>query len=1024
MNDETKTVSVTEQTTTTSATTAATPPASTVKTEAQTTAQTTAAVSNTTTAGSVATMAPNTAATTTAGSVVTTTNVSIAQNENSPLGNSETIINENTAAEITAESETAEPAITTVPTTEPISTTVTTEITNVSETEMNIESETSAIITEITSAETTETIETVSISQEAMALIERFKNLDMKSYIKLGLIVVLIIAFICVMVRGRKKRKSSNENEMSAKKLDEKRLAEKEKKNKSAKNKKKKTKTKNVNKTAQATLPYKRVLKNNVWLIAPNTYSKAYSFADINYNVGDVPEQIEVLQNYSAYLNTLDDTIDYQITCWNSKINVEQFEKDVMIELQNDKYDVYRKEYNERVLKANLYKGNNFIQKKMFITLTVKTPDEEYAQQKFKSLDTELRNGFERIGNTHLKVLTSQERVELLKDFFVGCDETIPTFSENDFKNRIEKIYCCPDYFEFKSNYFMFNDKYAKCIFIKDYPSKASDSIISDLIGTNLEIMVTTNVIAHDPAKARKLVQRQITAIDTNMAQRESKAAQHGNFSSQMPVRIKNQLDGYKSLYDKLTIDDQKLFSCNTIIMMTAKTFDELKNAEDIISSTLKRNGCMLGQMQYQQEAGMIDCLPVGSQRKFEFRRTLPTESVAIFQPYNVKEVRMRNAIYYGLNVLSDNFIALDRIKLLINPCGFILGAPGGGKSFTAKREMMEVFMRTDADILIIDPEREYQWLVEMFGGANVKIALGSSNYINPFDFEFSMLDDEEIDVIADKCQLITSFISCMDKEKPLNAQEVSFIDRCVRVTYEKSNVQITRNKADMPKLSDFYDVIRNEEDVDEQLKQKIKMTIEMYVDGSAKYFNNATNVDINNRVISYDIKDLNDILKTQAMLLILDYIWNRLSANRDKGKPTWIYIDEVYLLFADKYCLEYLRKLYKRARKYGGVVTGITQNVEDLLRDDSCRTMLSNSEWIVLLKQAPADIARLKDTLKFNDSEVAFVQNVKPGQGLLVLGGKDKIPFYDEFPKDTDLYRRINTSFSERAEQQMKKQK
>lgn len=926
----------------------------------------------------------------------------------------ETLVSESSdiSSDTSLESITAAPIVSSV-TTNNSEYTVTTVVSTEHEVETEISAET--VLSEETTAETTAISTVVTDAPQ-----ETTDNSNKSNYSKAGT-AVLLLALIAAFIVSTRKKSAKKADSNDARQRDEERLAKSKPKKKQS-NKKVATEKQNKNKSALSTLPYIKVMNNDIWLIAPNTYSKAYKFADINYNIGDVPQQLEILQNYSAYLNTLDDTIDCQICCWNCGINVEDFERDILIDYTGDEFDKYREEFNERVLKANLSKGNNSIQKQLFLTITIKTPDYQYAVQKFKMLDLDIHNNFERIGNTHLHPMTSQQRVELLKDFFVGVEVDIPVFSEDDFKKKLEKVYCAPDYFEFKSDYFMFNDKYAKCIFIKDYPSKAADSIITDLMATNLQIMVTTNIIAHEPAKARKLVQRQITAIDTNMAQRESKAAQHGNFSNQMPQRIKNQRDGYLKLFDKLTIDDQKLFSVNTIILITAKSFDELQSCEDIIASTLKRNGCMYGQMKYQQEDGMIDCLPVGSQRKFEFRRSMPTESVAIFQPWNVLEVTFRNATYYGLNSLSNNMITFNRMTGLNNPSGFFLGGPGSGKSFTSKKEMADVFLRMpDADIVIIDPEREYHDVVDMFKGEYVTISLGSKNYINIFDFEFALLDDPEVNVISDKCQLIASFVSCMDKAKALNAQEISFLDRCIAKTYANSGVLETRNKADMPTLADFYEVIINEQDVDEAMKKKISITIEMYVSGSAKYYNNTTNVDVNNRVICYDIKDLSDSLKTQTMLLVLDYIWSRLSANREKGRSTWIYIDEIYLLFSDPYCLEYLRRLYKRARKYGGVLTGITQNVEDLLKNDSCSTMLSNSEFIVLLKQAPADIIKLREVLKFNDSEIECITNVKPGQGLLVLGGKDKIPFYDDFPKDTDMYRRFTTSFTELAE--LKKQ-
>jgi type IV secretory pathway VirB4 component len=347
-----------------------------------------------------------------------------------------------------------------------------------------------------------------------------------------------------------------------------------------------------------------------------------------------------------------------------------------------------------------------------------------------------------------------------------------------------------------------------------------------------------------------------------------------------------------------------------------------------------------------------------------------------------------------------------------------VLACPGAGKSFFVKKELIDVFLRcSNADILIIDPEREYWKLVEAFGGTVVRFANGSKNHINPFDFDFRLLEDDEIDIIADKCQLITSFISCMDAKHPLNAQEKSFVDRCVRKAYIKSGVLDTLDEKDMPTLGTFLDVMKAEtENINRDMKDKLIVTIDMYVNGSAKYFNNQTNVDTNNRLISYDIRDLNGNLKTQSMLLILDYIWNRLSKNRDLGRATYIYFDEAHLLFSDEYALDYLRMLWKRARKYGGVLTGITQNVEDLLKDDKSRSMLANSEFLVLLKQNPTDAAKLQDVLHFTDSEIQYVNDTPPGHGILVLGGKDKIPFYDEFPKNTKLYSMCSTAFSETA--------
>ena len=839
-------------------------------------------------------------------------------------------------------------------------------------------------------------------------------------------IIALAVAFLAITRRTRPKRgviedKDDVKENMNARERDAARLEANKPKKKDKRSRKvaKEKEKKDFAKKVLNTIPYKKILSDDIFFLGKKMYSKAYTFDDINFNLSDEEQQYMYLERYIEFLSILDDTVDCQICCWNSQINLDDFKKKTLLPQKADDLFEYRYEFNSRVLEENIRKGQNAIQKHMYITLTIKAPDEETARRRFKSLDITATNTFNRIGNTNMRVLTSQERVEMLKDFFVGTDDMpVPQLTEKDFAKGIDKLYCAPDYFDFKKDYFMFNNTYAKTIYIREYPSTATSEILTELLATGIEIMVTTNIETYDSAEARKLVQHQITAIDTDMAKREVKAAQHGNFSNQMPQRIKNQRDAMVSVYDKITMKDQKLFMTNMQILIKAESYEELNNNLEVIESTLKRSGCIKGEMAWEQEHGMCDCLPIGYQRKFGWMRTMPSESVAIFMPFNVKEMQMENSVYYGLNMLSHNIILFDRMKGLVNPSGFVLACPGSGKSFTVKREIVNVFLGyEDADILVIDPEREYWKLAEAFGGEVVKFSNGSKNHINPFDFDFRLLEDEEIDIIADKCQLLTSFISCMDSKHPLNAQEKSFVDRCVRKAYAKSNVLTTLDPKDMPTLGTFLECMKEEnENINKDMKDKLIITVDMYVNGSAKYFDNQTNVNTKSRFIAYDIRDLNGNLKTQSMLLILDYIWNRLSENRDKGRKTYIYFDEAHLLFQDEYSLDYLRMLWKRARKYGGVLTGITQNVEDLLKDDKSRSMLSNSEFLVLLKQNPTDAAKLQDILHFTDSEIQYVNDTPAGHGILVLGGKTKIPFYDEFPKDTKLYSMMTTNFSETA--------
>ena len=837
-------------------------------------------------------------------------------------------------------------------------------------------------------------------------------------------LVLAAAAVFGVVMFVQSRRRKSPDGKKSAKQRDNERISE-QKREENKKKAEKNTKTKKkqfIPRTVKDTIPYQKCLENDIWLIGDKLYSKVYSVEDINYNLGDEVQQENVVDDYCTFLDTLDETVTCQICVRNYAIDVAEQEKDIIISKSDDGFNEFRGEYNDKVLRYNLSKGNNAIRKQILVTMTIECPDFETAKRKFNSIDLTIKNSFDHIGNTQLRPLTNKERTEVLKDFFIGAEYKMPDLTQEDYDKELEKTYLAPDYFEFKTDYFMFGDYYAKCVFIKEYPNNASDTVINDLMAANLQMMCTTTILAFDTAKARKLVQRQIGAITGDMGAREAKAAKAGFFSQQMPVKIQNQLDSYKELFNMITNEDEKLFITNTLIMIKEKSYEELNTSMEIVNSTLKRNGFAYSEMKWQQEDGLRDCLPVGSKHAFQWNRSLPTESVGILVPFNVKEVRMKNSIYYGLNKLSNNIIMFNRIKALINPAGFILGCPGSGKSFSAKREMIDVYMRyPEAEIIIIDPEREYPSITNMFGGQSIKVATSSVNYINPFDFDLSLLrqdegDDEKYDVIKEKALLITSFIACMYTNRDLTPQEVSFIDRCVRLTYKKSGFFQTLDPEDMPILEDFYNVMSEEtENVDPVMKRDMLATMEMYVgEGSANYFNHRTNVDVYNRLVSFDIKDLSGVLKTQALLLVLDNIWNRLSANRDRHIPTWIYCDEIHVLFSNDYCLEFFQGLYKRARKYGGVLTGITQNVMDLLRNESCCTMLANSEFLLLLKQSPSDSLKLQEVLHFTDSEIFFCQNTGSGEGLLVLGGKDKIPFYDKFPTDTKLYKSMSTAFSE----------
>jgi hypothetical protein len=858
-----------------------------------------------------------------------------------------------------------------------------------------------------------------------------------------GIAIMLIVAFL-LKFRSKKKKKAAENDTApkSARERDAKRISEMKQKKEKQKKKVKKSKKTNIfgllkPKRAYDRLPYKKILSGDIWLVDDDTYSRAYVFDDINYNMYDYEEKNATLANYCSFLNSLDDTIDCQISVFNKPMSIADLEREILIKEEfGDSFTDLRKEYNNRVLRPAITKGienaTSTYQKVMCLILTIKTASEEKAQLKFNTLDMSVENHFKAIGNTKLRVMTTPERIELLHDIFYPPVDKQPKFTQFDYNEGAEKLYISPDYFEWKNGYFIFDDTYAAVYFEKFNGKEVVEDVLTKLLKIHLDgggkLLITINLIAHDTVKAEKLIQSQITAIQTNVSQRNAKAAQRGVIQ-ETPKRFQDMINDLTKLHDDVSGDGQNLFSANLLVMVTANEYSELLQNVEYINDSLKGTLGDIKKINKQQYDAFCDVLPCGSHRAFTFRRSLNSAVVAVTQPFNVTEIRRRNSVYYGRNTLSGNIITFNKFSL-INPSGFILGCPGSGKSFAVKREMIDVFLRyQNADVMIIDPEREYGALVAVMNGSSIKFSTGSTNYINPFEFDIDLLDavidDEKVNVVADKSNLITGFISAMDMQTPLNSQEKSFIDRCVRKSYapllDKLNESDYHNLTDyevdkivkefMPTLGTFYSIMQNEDKINETIKEKLLQTLEMYVDGSANYFNNATNIDVNSRIISYDIKELNNTLKTQSMMLILDYIWNRLSHNRNNGRSTWIYIDEIYLLFADDYCLQFLKQLYKRARKYGGVLTGITQNVEDLLRNDDCRTMLSNSEFLMLLKQSSSDLEKLKDTLKLSEEESKKVDNVLAGQGMLVLGRHDKVPFADEFPDDTKLYRLMNTN-------------
>lgn len=795
---------------------------------------------------------------------------------------------------------------------------------------------------------------------------------------------------------GKKKKKQQTAREADAQRLKQEQRSKK-------KSKAEKIKKPKVKKTVQQTLPYIAFCDNYILEVEPNRYSKTYKFEDINYTIASNEEQEIIFTSYCDLLNSFDSSVDIQITMHNNKVNHDDFEKRVLLKHRgiDDDFDRYIDVYNE-MLSEKMEHGQSDTIRNKYITVSLQAPDFETAENKFTTVDIELNKAFSRI-NTNVRPITANERVRILADIFRGVDERIPELDKKAFRRRADKAYCCPDYFEFKPKYFMFNEKYARVCFVKDFPSTLTDDLLTDLSDTNLNIIVTVNVAPVEPYKALRMVNHQITSMTAEKITAERKAIKAGYSPDSINYNLKYSLEQAHDLLDSMQSKNQKIYDVNVIIMIIADSYEQLENNTDTIETTVRKHVCNLGTLFIQQEKGLQAVLPLGY-CPIKIRRTMTTESTAVLLPFSVKELLDHKGMYYGLNELSNNMILLNRL-VLNNSNGFILGASGSGKSFAAKREMMNVFLATDDDIIIIDPEREYKKLVESLKGQIVKVSAASETHINPMDMTANYSDDES--PLKMKADFMLSFFSCLVGKEGLSSKEQGLIDRCLTITY--GNYLNTFDEKDLPTLNEFYEVLKSQPEPE---AEKLALSFEIYIKGNLNVFAHKTNVSLNNRVICFDIVDLGKQLKTLGMLIVLDYIWNRLTENRKKGKNTWIYMDEIYLLFSNEYSSNFLFELYKRARKWGGIPTGITQNVEDLLRSQTARSMLANAEFILMLSQAASDRTELKEILKISDELMEFVTSAEKGHGLISYGGS-LVPFKDEFPKN-EIYGLLTSKLNE----------
>jgi len=757
-----------------------------------------------------------------------------------------------------------------------------------------------------------------------------------------------------------------------------------------------------VPKTVQQAIPITAVYEDGIFLVGKK-YSRTFRFDDINYAVASKEDKEAMFLEYSELLNSLDSGATTKITINNRRINKSDFEKTILIPFCEDSLDIYRKEYNQMLL-DKIQGGNGIVQEK-YITVSVAKKDVEEARSYFARIGTDLITHFNRLGSVCVE-LDATDRLRIFHDFYRVGEETNFRFdlSETMRKGHDFRDFICPDTLEYERDCFRVGDKWGRVLFLREYASFIKDSMVSELCDLNRNMMFSADIIPVPTDEAVREVENRLLGVETNITNWQRKQNQNNNFSAVIPYDMEQQRKESKEFLDDLTTRDQRMMFAVVTLVHIADSRDQLDSDTEALLTTARKHLCQFAALKYQQQDGLNTVLPFGL-RKINALRTLTTESLAVLIPFRAQEINHSGGVYQGVNVISKNPIFVNRLNLL-NGNGFIFGVPGSGKSMTAKREISNIMLANpNADIIIIDPEREYSPLVNAFGGEVIKISATSGNHINTMDMNEAYGDGANPVIL--KSEFILSLCEQLIGGTNLGAKQKSLIDRCTANVYKEYMQRGYKGK--VPTLRDFREELMKQKEPE---AKEIALAIELFTDGSLNTFAKETNVDVNNRLICYDILDLGKQLQPIGMLVVLDNILNRITANRAKGRNTFIFIDEIYLLFAHEYSANFLFTLWKRVRKYGAFCTGITQNVEDMLRSPTARTMLANSEFIIMLNQASTDRLELAKLLNISDLQMSYITNVDAGNGLIKVGSA-LVPFTDRQPRNS-LYRLMTTKPSE----------
>lgn len=764
-----------------------------------------------------------------------------------------------------------------------------------------------------------------------------------------------------------------------------------------------------IPRTAQQSIPFDRMFPDGICRVGERYYTKTIQFQDINYQLAQQEDKTAIFEEWCGFLNFFDSSIYFELSFMNMATDAESFEASIRIPLAHDGFDDVREEYSE-MLKTQLSQGNNGLTKTKYLTFGIEADSIRQAKPRLAHVQNDLMNNFRQLG-VRAQIMNGKERLKLMHDMFhMGDVEDKFRF---DWKWLVGsglsvKDFIAPTAFAFPgSRIFQMGSLYGAMSYLAITASDLSDQLLKDFLDMDSSQIITMHIQSVDQTEAIKTIKHTITELDRSKIEEQKKAVRSGYDMDIIPSDLATYGKDAKSLLKELQSQNERMFLITMLIMNTGKTQQELETNVFQASSIAQKHNCMLRRLDFQQENALMSCLPL-AHNLIDIRRALTTSSTAIFVPFTTQELFQsgRESLYYGLNALSNNLIMVDR-KALKNPNGLILGTPGSGKSFSAKREITNAFLVTDDDVIICDPEAEYSALVEKLKGQVIHISPVSTQYVNPMDVNANY--SEEDNPIALKADFILSLCELVVGGKEgLQPVEKTVIDRCVHQIYQKYfEDPVPEN---MPLLEDLYNALLQQE---EKEAHHVATALEIYVKGSLNLFNHRTNVDIQNRLVCYDIKELGKQLKKLGMLIVQDQVWGRVTENRSAGKSTRYYMDEFHLLLKEEQTAAYSVEIWKRFRKWGGIPTGITQNVKDLLSSREVENIFENSDFIYMLNQAAGDRQILAKQLNISPHQLSYVTHSGEGEGLLFYGNVI-LPFVDRFPQDTELYRIMTTRLSE----------